>query len=294
MKSILLSLAISASLAPVFAQAPPPNAGLENWTMFSNYETPDNWYTLDSLGANPPFPLSAFIPVLKTTDAASGTYAAKIRAYIGLGTLPGLMVAGPNQTAGFAYTDRPNFFRFMAKYSPLAATSDTATFVVSLTKWNASSSTDSVIGAGVLYITQSIATYSPFSLSINYVSSSIPDTAHISITNCSAAHCHANDTLYVDDMLFSMNVGIEEPSAIENTRIFPNPVSDVSKIEWTMTDLNSYIVIVRDALGRIVCSKKVFGNNTEIDASLLPSGFYLAEVWNGNEIASRGKFQVQK
>src|SRR5436190_9998828 len=77
MKKILLPLVLSCFLFHTsFSQDPTPNAGFENWnfdTCLNVFEVPDNWDQL-----NCETNILSILTCLKTTDAHSGNFAAKL------------------------------------------------------------------------------------------------------------------------------------------------------------------------------------------------------------------------
>lgn len=152
--------------------AQPTNLGLENWTN----DRPDNWWTLDELFPLPP----GMTIVSQSTDANSGNSAAKIEVIdLGSGGFPGIMalnnVTEDESENGIPYTLRPNDFSFYTKYDLL--NNDSLIVIVTLTKWNGSSTVD--VGEGFLVLNGSQATFTKVTVPISYNTTDTPDSLQI-------------------------------------------------------------------------------------------------------------------
>src|SRR4030095_14831263 len=135
MKKVTL-FALAILVINCITKAQIPNPDFENWIAGTGYEDPEGWGTpnaaLQPLGA---------VVVEKTTDAHSGTYAAKlVSVNIIILTVPGLMGTGEidpvnyNFLGGFPVTSSPATLTGWYKYQ--SSVNDTSLVVSVLTKWN--------------------------------------------------------------------------------------------------------------------------------------------------------------
>jgi hypothetical protein len=169
MKTILYLLIAVFSATITLAQ--PNNLGFENWTDGK----PDGWWSLDNIAPLPPG--VAFVS--QSTDANSGNYAAKIQVLDLLGGIPSVLalsdITKKETKNGIPYTLRPADFSFFAKYNLLD--DDSLIVVITLTKWNGTSTIE--VGSGGLILTGSQATFSKFTVPINYKTTDTPDSLQI-------------------------------------------------------------------------------------------------------------------
>ena len=299
---ILFLLIINCSLSIVncFAQ---PNPGFENWTTTFGIEDPDSWQTMNFLSlTTPPNPLSAFKAI--GVDAHTGNYALKLTTiFINNNPAPtqipdttGLVFTGKinvspfTLTYGFPYTGRPEKLEFWAKYAPVGG--DTGRVGVALTKWNGVSR-DTIANGGIDI--HSTAIYTVFQYSLNYRSTSLPDSAVIAIASSkSKATARVNSSLYIDDVAFTGWVGINQYD-INNSKVqvFPNPAKDNVTIHAQINEADNVQII--DASGKLVGIYKIQNYTSDINTSAFAEGFYFYEIRDKkNCVLTKGKFNVVK
>ena len=249
-----------------------PNGGFENWTTEFSYENPDGRQTGNFFSLlNPPNPLSTF----KATgiDTHSGFYALKLKTvYLNNNPWPGVIedTSGAAFTGkvnpspfsykyGYSYTGRPEKLGFWCKYTPVG--NDTANIVVSLQKFNGT--THDTIGGGAINILAT-AQYTFFQIDISYLSTALPDTASILILSSkNRLSARINSTLYVDDVLFTGWVGIDEKNSVaDKVKIFPNPVKEALTISAKVEDAAN--VRIFDSFGKSVSQYKIQNNKVNI------------------------------
>ncbi|MCE9540389.1 MAG: PCMD domain-containing protein, partial [Bacteroidetes bacterium] len=182
-----------------------PNGGFENWISEYNYQTPENWQTLNflSMFSNP---LSAF----KATgvDKHSGNSALKLKTiFLNNNPVPGVIndtigyiftgkvnVSPPSLKLGIPYVGRPEKLEFWAKYIPVGT--DLAAVTIILQKWNGAA-TDTI--ARVDIIIDSTIIYTLFQADLIYQSTEMPDTHIIGFSPSSKKSiARVGSTLYID------------------------------------------------------------------------------------------------
>ena len=233
MKTTLITFTIL--LSAILITKAQPNGGFEDWTLDFTFEDPDHWQTFNFLSRLVPAkPLSAFKAI--SIDKHSGNYALKIKtvflnnkpSQIKLGDSAGAVFTGkinyspPFRTYGFPYSGRPEKLDFWFKYTPIGT--DAAGAGDMLLKWNGAGH-DTIATGTVALLTTSDYTLSQVPLVYNLTTQ--PDTAIIVFTASNdSTLARVGSTLFIDDVLFTGWVGINEPELLANVKIFPNPAKD--------------------------------------------------------------------
>lgn len=98
-----------------------------------------------------------------------------------------------------------------------------------------------------------------------------------------------------DSTTFFLTQGFQQPSSSElpdeeykvTIIIYPNPVSASIAIEFYVKDVDDFTVDVRDMLGKLILSKKVYdvysGQAEFFDFSSFSQGIYFVHVYSGSE-----------
>lgn len=280
-----------------------PNGGFENWSTEFSYETPDGWQTFNALiYSTPPSPLSAF--KVSGIDKYSGNYALKLKSVqvyndvitnlfgdTAGGTYTGKIIYTPFAFKyGFAYAGRAEKLEFWSKYHPVG--SDTAGAIVFFSKWTGTS-TDT-IAVGVISI-PSTPIYSLFQMNLEYYSEQTPDSATIFFyTSQNAQRARLNSTLFIDDVLLSGWVAVDE-NKLKTIRVkaFPNPASESITIEVQQADAAK--VRITDVSGRLTGEYNLINKNIRIDTRNYSNGLFFYEVLESKGRAlAKGKFNIVK
>lgn len=280
-----------------------PNGGFENWSPEFSYENPDGWQTFNALiFSSPPSELSAF--KVSGIDKHSGNYALKLRSvqiYNNVihdmfgdtagGSYTGKIIYTPFAFKyGFAYTERAEKLEFWSKYHPVG--SDTGGVIVFLSKWTGSSTDTVAIGALSI---SSTPVYSHFDIELEYHSEQIPDSATIFFYTSQKQTCaRLYSTLYVDDVLLSGWVGVDE-TKLNTIRVkaYPNPSMENITIE--VLQANADRVRLTDISGRIVGEYELEYNKVSVDTRNFTTGLFFYEVLEAKGRAlAKGKFNVLK
>jgi predicted acyl esterase len=87
-------------------------------------------------------------------------------------------------------------------------------------------------------------------------------------------------------------VSVSQVSEVNTVKIYPNPATNQATIEMSMP--GDYRLTLYNTLGQPV-KQQIFGQNLSIDITNIPSGMYVAEIWDErNQIVTKEKLVVQK
>ena len=281
-----------------------PNAGFENWNTALTLQEPDSWQTFNFLAlTSPPNDLSAF----KATgiDKHSGNYALMLKTIFVhnnpspqlirdtmTGVFTGKIRLSPVSIKyGSPYTGRPEKLEFWAKYSPVG--NDIGANVVFLLKWNGTG--HDTIASGKVDIPPTTA-YTLFEAALTYRLPGLPDSASILFSSSKyVTGARVGSTLFVDDVLFTGWVGIDESTmnAADKVQLFPNPAKDNLNILLWFQEADNVQVI--DASGKLAGTYKIQNYTANINTSAFAGGIYFYEIRDKkNTVLTKGKFSVVK
>jgi len=127
---------------------------------------------------------------------------------------------------------------------------------------------------------------------------------NITILDGYGAQVYYNNGVYTTgaernfDVTGNVNTGIKENEFVQNVNIYPNPVTESAKIDFSLSEANNVIVRITNALGQTVnavnLGKLSTGSHTyTIDATELSSGLYFVELEVGNSTLTN-KISVSK
>ncbi len=275
MKKLLLSLILLCICLQISKAQNIPNAGFENWTATGPFERPDNWDSSPK--------------VSKSTDAHSGTYAIKLLTDTftipqsgNVDTIPGIINTGTQSSGpgnpgikGYAFAARPDSLTGWFKYIP--AVGDSFFIHVSFSKWNTTAGSRENI-CDAVFTGSSSNTYKRFSFPMHYLTSSLPDTAIIEISNTKVQPPAAfiiGTQLFIDDLQFKTNMpgGIAQNNSTENNiTSTPNPATE----NLLITGLDDDSITIINHAGEVV--KYIATKNSsslQLNIHDLPAGNYL-------------------
>lgn len=224
------------------------NGNFESWQTLNN-EQPNNWFT-----SNPGYLGWSTLPVTKTTDSYSGTYAMRIENVIntaGFGS--GYALAGPQGTngpaPGFPMTSRDTTFNGYYKFLPQG---DTLTFgAVMFYQGNQ-------VGWGFFQNASTVNTYTYFTTDINYdmMFSGVPDSATVFVLPFQGGNNpHGNSVLFVDKLGFNEQTPTAVNTNIANEMrlmVYPNPASTYTNISFYLKETAQTVIAVYDITGKLV------------------------------------------
>ncbi|HYV91316.1 MAG TPA: T9SS type A sorting domain-containing protein [Chitinophagales bacterium] len=290
--SILFFLLMLINFNFSFAQDPTPNAGFENWnfdTCVNTFEVPDNWDQL-----NCETNILSILTCLKTTDAHSGNFAAKlVTKIVFTDTANGIISTGHLITlppygvdGGIPYVSRPDSIFGWFKYSPTPGDSSQIEFQLFDTNRD-------TIGMALFQSGQTITTYTRFSAPIVYFSAATPDTSLWIISSSNGFNSLPNSTLYIDDIGLAYPSGLNEVRLNDFISITPDPTSDFILImnERQM----SGDLILYDEAGRVIRKFPVTKQSETFSISDLDEGFYFVRFTDSkNNFLAAGKILIQR
>tara|TARA_B100000508_G_scaffold137355_1_gene131639 strand:+ start:163180 stop:164568 length:1389 start_codon:yes stop_codon:yes gene_type:complete len=247
-----------------------PDPSLENWNTISS-ENPDDWYTLNELIVQAGLPAN----VTKTTDAASGSFAAEMTVLYepqNQDTIGSIVSLGPiniqnmNPFEPAPYEAMPVELTGSYKYAPSNLDAGAGLLL------------EFYQGGSVLYIDYQAfttnATYTSFTLPITL--SGTPD----SVLMYAFAGENPGSVLHLDDLSFNGgDVGLEEQFSTQ-TMVYPNPAQENIHLR---TDANSEFRLV-DITGKEIKSGTTESLITTFDVSKLNPGIYLFQLTRDGKI----------
>ncbi|MCB9251753.1 MAG: T9SS type A sorting domain-containing protein [Flavobacteriales bacterium] len=191
----------------------------------------------------------------------------------------------------FAYSQRPNSFRFMYNYLP-AGQGEAAAAIVRLTKYNTTTmSVDTLISVAFVFPSASYPWKEAIlELSDKYKITGNPDTAYISfITSVSTVRLQGT-SMILDNVKFSENSATAKElnnNLVGAPEISPNPVSDKATIRYQINTTSDVKVELYDMSGKMVKEilneKQNYGTYTaEVDVEGLTPGIYYYKVSTGS------------
>lgn len=249
------------------------NHSFENWTPVT-WDNPDGWFTSNeyTVGLTP-------MPVEKSTDSYSGTYALELNTISNQNgdTIGGIATNGQfdqnGMFGGVPYTGQPDAANFYYKYIPSGI--DTAWASIQF------KSGGSIIAQGGVQLSAT----GVYTMSSNLLSiPSTPDTMLITFF----AGENPGSQLIVDHLDFTFPVGVNENIKIDRIESYPNPTTDVLNIRFELKNSNIVSANLLDITGKVLTSKS-FGNlasgtyNESFNTSSFTSGIYFIEFTIGED-----------
>lgn len=295
----LFALLLGVSLS---VKAQISNADLETWITYGNpptdYEDPENWKSVNGMVA------FGTTPVDKSTDRYSGTYAAEIKPFAVFGSFPPSVLCLGNPPADFStYTldilhggkpvsSRPASVSGYYKYSKDAVYKDSAYAIVILKKYNSTLAKIDTIGLGYTTFSEA-ASYSPFSITINYnpLSSLTPDSIVIAFFSqaTESGFAPATGKLLIDKLSIGGASSSKETEAAKPAlQVYPNPARHSIYFEAAGLEENTRLEVY-DLLGRLVRTEYPDQSAWYFNRENLPAGTYLYRLSRNEENLDAGK-----
>ena len=249
-----------------------PNAGFENWD--SNGE-PTGWYTNNSPGI--------FITITKSSDAHSGNWAVEGNVASISGLTVGPAVISGDDGAGIPINFRPAALSGFYKFN--SVNNDYMQMQAYFFK--------NGVGMGVGAANLSpVASYTQFTVNINYTDGVVPDTVLVSVFIAGqSGFANLGSQFFVDDLAWSNATDIEEPgNDLPNDFIlsqnYPNPFNPITKISWQAPVGSHQTLKVYDMLGNEITTlvddyREAGRYETDFDATSIPSGVYFYRLKAG-------------
>lgn len=280
-----------------------PNMNFENWTSYGlgAYQEPSGgvWATANSVVL-----MAMPVTTERTTDAVSGTYAAKMTTKQATITTPPMLITGTlctgvfnsaatsnNMKFGKPFTGRP--LRFTGYYKYYNNAGDSCDIYATLTKWTGT--TREVVGKATLRSHDSVLTYTKFNLLFVYNSGDIPDSITVVFASSAAGDVmkgHVGSTLYIDNTNLDYTNGINEltkPSV--KVKCFPIPAKTAVNFVLEKNIINGSIKIFNE-LGSEIKMINIINKEFSISVKDLSKGKYFYQIIEKNSILNSGYFLV--
>jgi len=294
MKKIFIVLIFTGFFLRLSAQLV-PNASFEIWVDSVTYEEPESWST-----DNPFTSPAGLVVVEKSTDAASGTYSARLETKDDNGIFqpPGLMTLGEfgwdtltnvsSFTGGIPITSTIDMVQ--GKYKYAGVENDSATLVAYCFRHPEGEDPDTV--AMALAFLYDEADWTDFSFQLDQLNSNIPDTFNLIIQSSGPGSYHAGSVLYIDDISLSLITDVDEMKVEEPVSVYPNPMTDRVTFELPSMDQNREIIIY-DVTGRMIKRSTFSDKKVTIGLDKFPMGVYTYRVISDNQTRQSGTFVKQ-
>jgi len=290
----LLSLVIGISL---LAQ-PVPNGGFEDWieNELSGYEEPSGWQT-----PNPYTAALSIFTTTKSTDFVWGQYSVKLESKnVGGFVTPGVITLGDftvdfiNNTAvlsgGIPFTSKP--LALLGTWKNYPVEGDHTMIMVYFTKYSPTKGKTDTIGMGTMLGTETIDTWTNFSVPIEYFGAVDPDTMNLHVISSNMLDLKEGSYMLVDNLAFEYEAGINDYEEIVETSVFPNPASD--RLSFTFAkEVNAELKVFSND-GQAVYTSSVRGAGHQIDVSNLAAGTYYYNLFEKSKTISSGQFVISR
>jgi hypothetical protein len=265
------------SILPGMLMAQVPNAGFETWTSGE----PDGWWTgySNMLGT---------ASVTKSSDAHSGSGALRGEVISVSGSVISPTVIAGNFMGGFAYASRSGSLTGYYKFVPSGSAADEFQVDVIMYK---GSWISGAIGAGDFSTTSSAASYTKFTIPIEYINEQTPDSAYILVTVSGPGGSDPQvGTYYIlDDVAFGEATGVADrpgntPAVFKLNQNYPNPFNPTTHVSFTVPSSGTAMLKVYNIMGQEIATlfnRAVSGGNlydAEFNGRGLSSGIYLARL----------------
>jgi len=97
-----------------------------------------------------------------------------------------------------------------------------------------------------------------------------------------------------DDFIISSVTGLNQPNEVKKVKVYPNPITDFSLIEFENPGNNSYTFTLYDIRGQQLRTlKDIKTNKILLDLKDLSKGIYFFQLNSNTEPYSKGNFIVQ-
>jgi hypothetical protein len=309
-------LAINAT----FGQSLLPNGGLEAWHSVqgidSIYMEPDSNYfaTLNELANTPAIGAPAGpITCYRTTDAHSGSYAAKLTSknfpyypfdiFIPgmLGTTKLLLSQGTIRLGKPCPGCHPQHLGGWFKYYPVS--NDSCKIAILSSRYNSVSHKRDTIGYGEAIYHGVTDTWTQFDIAVNYTNLTLtPDTmtilavasAGFSVINLQGGVGQVGSTMYVDDFVIEYPAGVQQLLMPDVTvKTYPDPAKDLLKIELSQVVKNGMLEVY-SLEGKKMARYSLMKEMNTIPVYDLVPGTYFYKLTDGKTVLNTGSFMIKR
>lgn len=285
-KYVLLFLTITGSFL-THAQQQLPNPSFEHWythTTSLSYEEPDTWFgtsVICTQTGNDPNICSP--TTIKTTDAYTGSYAAKLVNIISeddADILKGQLLYSYESDGYVNFTSKPKSLTGYYKFNK------TGTDIINISVTIYGASPINQVAYGTLNLTSSKTSYTLFTVPLTYMSQTIvPENIYVTISFNGDASVNSNFT--VDNLAFTYTTTptVTATPASADIQFFPNPGKDMISFEKTVKNIS-----IQSTNGAAVLTHTEDAD--ELNISSLDKGIYIIS-YEYNDMLIHGKLIVE-
>lgn len=284
MKKSLISFLIITTLT-TFSQQQLLNSSFDAWNNKPNYDSCASWASANII-------YNSFCNcngnVFQETSASnlnSGSSSLRLetKSFPFSGITPGTVNYGALESFT-PFSSRPTSVDIWYKYSPSGT--DTALFLVMLTKWNNITQQRDDVGS-VFYTPVSSTTISgSFTIPVSYLSALTPDSVFVQISSSGSKNPPLGTVLWVDDVNFNYSTtGLNSNKLDEKVSVYPNPTKSSLTVN---SDFGINKMFLINQFGEILLSETK--NNTEkfsLDIEDLENGMYVLKIISGEKIITK-------
>jgi len=288
LRSIFLILIVSSTL---LSNAQIINSDFEDWSTFANVLMPDGWIFIGIEGVA--------IPVTRTTESHSGTYAAKGEVLTTglpapLSILPPTITSVPydSENLGFTVSERHYSMSGVYKFNPV----DGDKFHITVIMYHDTTT----IGLGAQMIETGAIEYTPFNIDIDYTSEEIPNTCLIAFTICGPAGSddyHEGSYFIVDELDFDSQVLLYQGFGDFNYQFalhqnYPNPFGSETEINFQLPENMTVKIKIFNILGQeineladkkyVKGSHSIKWNGRDYNGRKVSTGIYFYQIQSGD------------
>jgi hypothetical protein len=253
-----------------------PNGDFEQWYNESNYQNPTYWDTPNSSTAS----LGVFCVTKETGIVQHGSSSIKITSISIFGKpIPGLATLGDFNVniitfvatieGGYPFTYKPSVLKGYYRYEPMY--NDKAFIGVFLLKQNGN--VWDTLAQGNFKITNTVLTWTPFSITLNYTNQQDnPTHLNIILLSSDKDAPQPNSVLYVDNLSFEYPLNVDEHNTNSahvfcfDKNIYVENLTEKTQIE------------VYNEMGQLI--KQCLTNENRVKIEVGTPGFYMVKVNN--------------
>ncbi|MDR3047301.1 MAG: T9SS type A sorting domain-containing protein [Bacteroidales bacterium] len=189
---------------------------------------------------------------------------------------------------GLPINGTPDDMTAWVKFVPAPEIVDTATIVITATKWNTATHTSEIVGSGNYFTGTAMSQYQKINVPI--ACSAAPDSISM-IVMCGNSQTDVNSAFYIDDIQFTYGIDAISDNNSITFSFYPNPATN----NITITPAEStqpYHVALYDMNGKLIyAASSVIGNST-IEVSNVANGIYVLDFVQ-NDIKTTQKVVVR-
>lgn len=300
-----------------------PNGDLEKWDSLHSETTTAWWRQPSFVGINWLGTLNSLVglgvtsggpgpeTVFRTTDAYSGTYAAKLvtgHLIFGISTIriPGMLGTAVMDFKGVRALlgnpcpgCKPLHFKGFYKFEPVNG--DSCAVVVVVSKWNSSTHKRDTISYGKMVEHSAVNTYTPFDIALDYTVSTVPDSltflmvssAGFNVVNFMGGVGQDGSTMYVDEVSLEYPAGIVQSLMPDvGIKVYPNPASEKITVELSEKVDNGRLEVYTIE-GKSVGTYNMNEVKTNISVKSLSAGTYYFKLMERNHLLNTGTFIIK-